>query len=251
MITGLVVAKNEEEKIGDCLKSLKWVDELMVIDDNSTDKTAQVAKKHKAKIIKYPKNTDSYALKRNFALKKAKGDWILYVDADERVTPELKKEINNLLLSKPKYASYAIPRRNIIFGHEFKHSGQRPDYVKRLFKKDNLEGWSGDLHEEPVLKDGQMGHLENSLIHLKPDNLTEMIDKTNWWSEIESKLMFDANHPPMNIPRFTTAIMREAWKQFVVYKCFLDGIYGIIYGTYQVYSRFISYAKLWEMQIKK
>lgn len=257
MITGLVIAKNEEEKINECLKSLNWVDELIVVDDSSIDKTAKIAKNCKAIVYKYTKHEDSYAKKRNFALSKAKGDWILYVDADERVTPELQKEIQNTLAhhaepdSASSFSAYAIPRKNIIFGREFKHSGQRPDYVKRLFKKDNLKGWKGDLHEEPVLKEENLGHLKNSLIHLKPDDLSVMIDKTNWWSEIEAKLMYDLSHPPMNIPRFTTAILRETWKQFIIYKCFLDGIPGIIYGTYQVYSRFISYAKLWEMQIKK
>jgi len=78
-----------------------------------------------------------------------------------------------------------------------------------------------------------------------------MVEKTNRWSEIEAKLMFDSNHPPMNFIRFTTAGLREFWKRFIVEKAFLDGKLGVIYGIYQIYSKLISYSKLWEMQIKE
>jgi hypothetical protein len=131
-----------------------------------------------------------------------------------------------------------------------KHGGWWPDYVKRLFKKKILKKWKGELHEEPVF-DGVMGHLENTLIHLKEDNLSDMVMKTNNWSEIEAKLMYEANHPKMNLRRFLSAIIREFWHRFIVKKAFLDGAEGIIFGIYQVYSRFFSYAKLWELQNTK
>lgn len=187
---------------------------------------------------------------RNEGLKKAKGDWILYVDSDEEVTGDLKSEILNLITNnQTSITSYAIPRRNFIFNKEFKYSGQYPDYQKRLFKKSTLKKWVGDVHEEPVFE-GSLGHLKNSLLHHKNMTITEMVEKTNRWSEIEAKLMFDANHPPMNGLRFFTAGAREFWKRFAKEKAFLDGKEGIIYGIYQIYSKLISYSKLWEMQLK-
>lgn len=257
-LSAIVIAKNEEEHIGDCLKALSWADEIVVVDTGSTDKTVQLAKKHGAIVV----NTrgGSFNAWREKGLKNAGGEWLLYVDADERVTPKLHREIAKLLKGEPAYPAYAIPRRNFIFGKEFKHSGQWPDYVKRLFKRSTLKGWSGELHEEPRYlfqgkeasgQEGTIGHLTAAFIHYKHKQLGEMVEKTNKWSEIEAKLMFDAGHPPMNLARFGSAIVREFWLRMVRQLAFLDGGEGIIYAMYQVYSRFISYAKLWELQEMK
>lgn len=250
-ISAVIIAKNEEIKIADCLRSVSWCDELILIDTGSVDKTLNIAKKFKAKVHKF--RGGSYNDWRNEGLRCAKGEWIFYIDADERVTPELKEEIKKLITSDQSLStgmnSYAIPRRNIILGREMKYGGWWPDYVKRLFRKNKLRKWVGDLHEEPVF-DGVMGHFENAFIHIKEDNLSDMVEKTNKRSEIEAKLMFDANHPKMNLVRFTSAIIRELWYRIVKNKAFLDGTEGVIFAIYQVYSRFISYAKLWEIQNK-
>lgn len=246
-LSAVVIAKDEERKIEECFKSVKWADEVILIDTGSTDKTIDIANKHGVSVTQYEKG--GYSDWRNKGLAKASGDWILYVDADERVTPELRKEISELInKTSHQYLSFAIPRRNIILGREMKHGGWWPDYAKRLYKKNDLVKWEGDLHEEPVVK-GEMGHLENPFIHEKHDNLGEMVEKTNERSEIEAKLMYDANHPPMNIFRFITAMAREFWLRMIKKVAFLDGTEGIIYALYQVYSKFISYAKLWEMQL--
>jgi len=247
----IIIAKNEEKMISDCIKSVTWADEILLIDNNSTDKTANLARKLGAKVLEY--KNGSYTEARNYGLKKAKNDWIFYLDADERCTEELKKEIKEILsadrLQDDKVVAYAIPRRNFVLGKELKHGGWYPDYVKRLFMKNKLQKWEGELHEEPVF-DGKMGHLGNPMIHKKKETIPQMVEKTNKWSEIEAKLMFEANHPPMNIPRFCTAMFREFWFRMIRKMAFLDGSIGIIFAMYQVYSRFISYAKLWEMQIK-
>jgi hypothetical protein len=186
----------------------------------------------------------------NESLKKANGEWVFYLDSDEESTEELNSEINNLISNEDNNnAAYAIPRRNFIFGKEFKYSGQYPDYQKRLFKRSALKRWEGVVHETPIF-DGSLGHLENPMIHHKNMTISQMVDKTNKWSEMEAQLMIDANHPPMNIIRFTSAGVREFIQRFIKEKAFLDGKEGIIYGIYQIYSRLISYSKLWEKQIK-
>lgn len=210
-----------------CLDSVKFSDEII--------------------IVKTSKINGSFSQWRNEGLKKAKGDWILYIDTDEEVTPELIEEILQLIDSDQSIGCFAVPRRNIIFGKEFKSSGQYPDYQKRLFKKETLKKWTGDVHEEPIF-DGQMGHLKNPIIHHKNMTISQMIEKTNKWSEIEADLMVKANHPKMNFVRFVTAGTREFVLRFVKEKAFLDGKEGIIYATYQIYSKLISYAKLWEKQ---
>ena len=248
-ISAIVIARNEEEKIGECLESLSWVDEIILIDSGSTDKTIEIAKDFGAKIVSI--NSGSFSDSRNRGAKEAVGEWIFYIDADERVTPILRKEVLSVINSKLPiltYSAYGVPRRNFILGKELKHGGWWPDYAKRLFLKRDFQNWTGELHEEPHFT-GSLGHLKNPLVHLKHKKIEEMVDKTNKWSVIEAKLMFEAGHPPMNIPRFLTAMFREFWLRMIRQTAFLDGSVGIIYALYQVYSRFISYAKLWEMQV--
>lgn len=246
-ISAIVITKDEERMLGQCLSSLRWAHEVLVIDTGSKDKTIEIAKKKGARVVNYH-NGRNFSQWRNKGLEEAKGEWVFYVDADERVEDGLADEIKDVT-GKGLFGAYAIPRRNFMFGKEMKHIGVPPDYVKRLFKKDALAGWKGELHEEPRFR-GQLGYLENALVHIKHESFTEMVEKTNKWSQIEAKLMFDAGHPPMNIPRFITAMGREFWQRMVVHRAFLDGSLGVVYALYQVFSRFVSYAKLWEMQLK-
>lgn len=220
--------KIDEELYKKCLNSVFFVDEKIIVDTSRLKGT--------------------FADWRNEGAKKAKGDWLLYIDTDEQVTPKLSSVIQQVIGSN-EFAGYAIPRHNIIFGKEMKHCGLWPDFVLRLIKKDKLKGWFGELHEQPKI-DGTITHLKEPLIHTKHNSLSDMIEKTNEWSEIEAKLMFNAHHPPMNIFRFFTAGFREFWKRMIMQLAFLDGTEGVIYGIYQVFSRLTSYSKLWEMQLK-
>lgn len=229
----VIVGGDYDKKLyQNCKKSYGWADEIVEV-------------KHD------PSKKESFSDWRNEGIKKAKGDWVLYVDTDEEISVPLKEEIKTLLNSSAsEYSAYAIPRKNIIFGKEFKYGGQRPDYQKRLFKKSKFDKWTGDLHEEPQFE-GNLRHLKNDLIHHKNITLSQMVEKTNAWSEIEAREMYKAQHPKMNIFRFSSAAFREFWLRFVRQLCFLDGTKGVIYGMYQIYSRLISYSKLWEMQLKK
>lgn len=209
-------------------KSVSWCDEIILVNGKK----------------------GSFSDWRNEGLKKAKGEWILYLDSDEEITTALRAEVLQTVDSRqPAVFAYAIPRKNIIFGKEFRYSGQYPDYQKRLFKRDSLSKWTGSVHEEPIF-DGKISHLKNSIIHHKNMTISQMVDKTNKWSEIEAQLMIDANHPPMNLLRFASVALREFWIKFVKEKAFMDGKIGTIYGIYQVYSKLITYSKLWEMQLK-
>jgi len=257
-ISAIIIAKNEAKKIEECLISVGWCDEIILIDSGSIDETNQIAKKYGAHVFKH--DGGSYSDWRNEGLKHARGEWVLYVDADERITPPLRDEIIKLVNSIDDYTAYAIPRKNIVLGKELKHGGfGKYDYVKRLFKRDNLKKWTGELHEEPNFiymgkvtngKSHELGYLKNKMVHIKAQTLEEMIEKTNRWSKVEARLMFESNHPPMNIARFLSAVGREFWFRMIKHQAFLDGGVGVIHGIYQVYSRFISYAKLWEMQFK-
>jgi glycosyltransferase involved in cell wall biosynthesis len=245
-ISAIVLYKNNLDVIEDCLKSISWVDEIIAVDTDSTDGSTSIAKKYGAKI--FSTKGGNFSEWRNLGAQKASGEWLFYIDSDERVTPELKEEIIKTISGNLKEKAFAIPRRNVLLGHEMKHGGWWPDYVLRLIRKDALLGWEGELHEQPKIK-GEMGKLINPFIHITHRSLTEMMEKTNVWSEVEAKLLFDAHHPKMVWWRFFSVACREFWYRGIVKMGFLDGPVGVIEDFYQMISRMITYAKLWEMQI--
>jgi len=248
-ISAIIIAKNAEDSIENCLKSLLWCDEIVVVDTGSKDKTLDICKKYNCRI--FNQGGKSYSLWRNVGRSKAQGKYLIYLDTDEEIDKNLREEMEENVSNWPhNVACFAAPRRNIIFGKWLKHGGWYPDYVIRLFKKDSLIKWNNDLHEQPEYV-GRLEYLKNPIIHYKEKMLSEMLIKTNKRSETEAKLMFDANHPPMTVGRFLSAMFREFWYRFIRNLAFLDGGEGAIMGIYQVYSRFISYAKLWEMQLNK
>lgn len=245
MITTVILTKNSQDKIEEVIKSAQKLDgEILVLDDDSTDNTVKIAKKLDARIEKQTQK--GYGDKRNLGLKLTKNEWIFYLDSDELVTSELASEIKEAT-GNFKFSVYAVPRKNIILGKDMMHGGWYPDYVERLFKTDSLEKWVGDLHERPIYK-GELGYFKNPLTHLKHDNLEEMIEKTNKWSEVEAKLLLDSNHPKMSWWRFWRIMFTEFMYRFISLRGFMDGTEGIIYALYQTWSKFLTYAKLWEMQ---
>lgn len=250
-ISVIILTKNEEPVIADCLKSVKWADEIIVVDHESEDKTLEVVKKLGIKNIIHAPKESNFSDRRNLGVKSASGEWLLYVDSDERVTPELKNEIIavcNQLSAVSGFAAYAIPRKNIRLTKVLYHGGWWPDYVLRLMRKDKLIKWEGELHEQPKI-DGEVGKLKEAFIHFSHrGSMEHKFQTTINWSKIEAQKMFDAGHPPMNTPRFLSAMWREFYKRMIKYQAWRDGTEGVMEAVYQVFSVFLSYARLWEMQ---
>ena len=161
MLSAVVLTKNEENRIKTCLESVKWADEIIVVDNGSQDNTLQIAKSYTDKIYKV--DLQDFAAWRNFAVEKTSGDWILFIDPDERVLQPLKKEIE-ALISFSDFSACALPRRNIIFGSEVKYGPFWPDWVIRLLKKSDFDSWIGKVHEYPKFK-GRLGYSKNPLLH--------------------------------------------------------------------------------------
>jgi glycosyltransferase involved in cell wall biosynthesis len=249
-ISVIVNAKNEEDFIGDCLESVKWADEVLVlISPFSIDNTEKIAREFGVRIIKQGAKEMDFAAWHNQGMKEAKGDWLFWVDADERIPPLLKEEILYAIHHVP-YATFAIPRRNFLLGKELKHGGWYPDYVKRLFKKKNLKKWEGKLHEEPIFE-GKMGHLKNPMVHLQPEKLETALEKSINWSEIEADLLFKAGHPKMAWWRVLRMGATTLFDRLIKKRGFLDGIEGWIESVYQTFHTMIIYLRLWEAQSAK
>jgi len=241
-LTAIIIAKNEEQRLDRCLSSLKWISHIIVVDNHSTDKTREIAHKHNTAIC--DSESRSFSVLREIGAKNARSKWILYMDADEVMTDELKNEIIEILNKSDSKPAYFIKRKNYYYG---KYLWPETDKMQRLFIKDKLIGWQGDLHETPDI-DGETGELDNYLLHYTHRNLEDMIIKTNEWSDIEANLRFISGHPQMTWWRFIRIMLTGFYDSFIHKKGYRAGTVGLIESIYQSFSMFITYAKLWEMQ---
>lgn len=247
MLSVIIITKNEEERIKTCLESVKWADEIIIADNGSDDLTLDIAKKYTDKIFTF-KDFD-FATLRNKAFEKSCGDWVLYVDADERVLDSLRKEIE-VMISFSDFSAYAISRINIIFGQDVKYGPFWPDWVIRLFKREDFDSWVGKLHEYAKFK-GKLGYSENSLLHLTHRGVDQFMSKVMDWSKIEAKLRIDDNHPKMTKWRFLRILLTETFSQGIRRRGFFSGTIGMIDSMLQVISMFMTYVRVWEMQQKE
>jgi glycosyltransferase involved in cell wall biosynthesis len=243
----IILTKNAEDLIADCIDSISFVDEVLVIDDLSNDRTVDIAKLKNAKVISH--SFSGFAERRNFGLKKAKSEWIFYIDADERVSKELEASIKDLLSSgnHAGFSAYKVKRKNFYLGN---NEWPVTEKMERIFKKKALIEWIGDLHETPKYE-GEIAELEGFLLHYTHRDLTSMLQKTIAWSNIEAKLRYDAAHPKMTWWRFPRVMGKAFFDSYVKQKGYTIGIAGLVESLFQTFSMFVTYARLWEMQQQK
>ena len=243
-LSAIILAKNAEELIGECLQSVAFCDEIIVVDTGSTDTTIAIAKKHGARVVRGVDG--NFAENRNIGMREAKGEWLLYVDTDERVSPELRKEIQSAIQNGTD-AAYRLERKNFYLGN---HPWPKIELLERLFKKSQLREWYGALHETAKVA-GSIGQLHGFLLHYTHRDLASMLEKTIAWSPIEAQLRFDANHPKIVTWRLIRVMLTGFWNSYITQGGWKAGVMGWVESIYQGYSMFITYATLWEMQQKE
>ena len=242
----IILAHNVEQEIVPALESSKFADEIIVVDTDtgSTDKTVTISIKHGARIVKSPGY--NFAQWRNDGAQAARGEWLLYLDSDERITVKLAKEILQTI-ENPNFEAYTISRFEVFLG---KHLEHWPDSrVLRLIKKSALKRWEGRVHEQPSIA-GKVGKLKEQMVHLSHKNIDEKVTSTMKWSLIEAEMMLNAGHPPMAGWRFLRIMFTEFFHRFIRQGLWRDGVEGWIEVIYQMFSKFISYERLWELQRK-
>ncbi|PIS09381.1 hypothetical protein COT75_01745 [Candidatus Beckwithbacteria bacterium CG10_big_fil_rev_8_21_14_0_10_34_10] len=247
-VSVLILTQNNENFITNCLKSVSgWAGEIVIIDGGSIDKTLEICRLYKSKV--FHNKWQGFSSQRNFAAKKATSDWIFYLDADERMTRSLKKEIDNLRPSKNIFA-FQVKRQNYILGKFLRKGGWYPDLQTRLINKNELIKWQGKLHEYPKIK-GKMGKLKGSIIHLTHRGINWCLRKTINYTDLEAALLFQANHSKVKWWNFITAGFREFWQRGIIKQGLTEGMEGFIAVVYQVFNAFIIYVKLWQLQKKE
>ncbi len=247
MLSIIIITKNEEKRIRACLESVKWADEILILDNGSDDKTLQIAKEYTDKIFKF--QNEDFASLRNKGMEQATGEWVLYVDADERILDPLRKEIE-AQITFSDFGAFAIARRNIIFGREVRFGPYKKDWVIRLLRKKDFETWVGKIHEYPKFK-GDLGYSKNFLLHLTHRDIDQIVLKSLEWSKIDARLRLEAGHPKMSGWRFLRILISETFNQGIKRKGFLNGTIGVMDALLQVFSLFITYVRLWQLQQSK
>jgi glycosyltransferase involved in cell wall biosynthesis len=247
-ISAVISAYNEEKVIKDCLKSVDWVDEIIFIDNQSQDRTLEIAEKFTDNIFSRPNNPLMLNLNKNFGFAKARGDWILSLDADERISNELKDEIIEVLKKDTKDTNgYLIPRKNIIFGKWIKHGIWHPDHQLRLFRRGKGKFPGKHNHELAVIK-GSSEKLVSPIIHFNYSSVNQYLKKlTYYYSENEVKQFiksgkkiqwYDAIRMPAS-DFLLNFFAREGYK---------DGLHGLALSILQSFYMFVVFLKIWEKQ---
>jgi glycosyltransferase involved in cell wall biosynthesis len=239
-----IIAQNEEGMVRACLESVRWADEIVVLDAESTDGTAEIAREYTDKVFVKPWR--GYAEQKNLALGEATSPWVLSLDADERVTPELALEIQKAM-EAPNADGYYIPRKNFFGGRWIRHGGWYPDYSLRLFMRSRGSFGDREVHEGVVLN-GRSAYLRHPLVHETYKDLSDYLARMDRYSALAAREMrklgvpFRRRHLLLRPP---TAFM----KHYLLKQGFLDGVDGLLLAGLQAMYTFAKYAKLRELEV--
>lgn len=244
-ISVVIIAYNEANKIAEAIQSVKWADEIIVIDSHSTDDTAQIAASLGAKVVQVSFN--GFGNLRNQAVEACQHDWIFTLDADERCTEEASAEIIQIINSKRAKDAYSVPRKNIFMGRWIKYSWPYPNYRQpQLFKKGAMVYENHSVHENFKIVTGTAaGHMKNPIWQIPFRDLEEMLNKTNRYSSLSVEKLSAKNFQPRIWKVFSHALL-SFFKHYIFRRGFLDGWPGFVIAFNNFEQAFYRYAKYLE-----
>lgn len=243
----VIIAKNEAERIEACLQSVAWADEIVVVDSGSSDKTCEIARNFTAKVYDIPWR--GFGPQKQAAVELASNDWILSIDCDERVTPELADEIRNILSSDNIQGAYSIPRRTFLGQKKIRHCGWYPDRTIRLFDRRKTRFSDSPVHER-ACTDGPVADCKGHLLHYSFSGLSQLLLKLNHYSDLSACQMFE-NGRSCSVFDLTVRPLFAFFKTYLLKLGFLDGIEGLEIAVTTALLTFSKYLKLRELHIKK
>jgi len=243
-ISVAVITKNEEQNLRDCLESVRWADEVVVVDSGSTDGTLQICQEFKARV--YVEDWKGFSRQKNSAVEKTRNEWVLSLDADERVSPELRREIESTLGRNPLCDGYFIARKNFFQSRWIKHCGWYPDYNLRLFRKERGRFRERAVHERVELQ-GKVGYLKNPLEHKTYRSVGDFLARMDRYSTLAAREMLNEGRQyhlfdAFFRPPFTFLQM------YFIRAGFLEGYLGFLLSVLYSFYTFAKYSKLKEFQ---
>lgn len=242
-----LITLNEERNVRACLESVAWADEIVVVDSGSQDRTVEIAKEFTNQVFFNP--WPGWKAQKNHAISRAAHDWIFSIDADERVTPELRERILEVL-AEPRHAGYSFPRKNFFLGKWMSHGGWHPDAVLRLFRKDAGKFGGLDPHDRVFLSAGSEGYIPIPIVHYTYMSFKQYAGKQLPYADAAARESLNAGK------RASTAniFLKPFWKFFEVYlikRGLLDGAHGLIAAMGSSYTTYLKQARMWEIQREK
>lgn len=240
-----MITLNEEVNIRRTLESVQWADEIVVLDSGSTDRTVEICREFTDKV--YHQDWLGFGRQKNAAIDKANGDWILSLDADEPVEPELAAEIREIIGSPGANEGYQVPRKTFFLGKWIRHGGWYPDYNLRLFRKGKGRFEERKVHEA-IRVDGLVGHTRNAILHYAYPDLASYLSTINKYSSLAVDVMTEKGISPVQTT-WLNLVFRPVFTFFLKYFFrlgFLDGKHGLVLNIFHSYYVFAKYAKAWE-----
>jgi (heptosyl)LPS beta-1,4-glucosyltransferase len=242
-VTAIVPTLNEEHNILDCLASLAWADRRVVFDCFSTDETVDLARQAGVEVIQHP--FENFAQFHNAAMDMVEADWIFFVDADERATPELGAEVRTVTDGSHEEVAWSVPRHNYIFGRLTLWAGWYPDYQTRLLLRGRVH-WERPVHEFTVV-DGAQGYLESPLIHYNYVDLPDFVARQERYTDFDAGILLQQGVRPRFYTPYSQAL-RQFWWRFVTLQGLRDGLHGLRLSLLMAYYEAVKYRKLMRLQ---
>lgn len=242
--TATIIALNESDNIEDCIRSVSFFDEVLVIDSGSTDNTVSLAVAAGATVLVNP--WPGYGQQKQFALEHARNDWVFSIDADERASPELQASIIALLAGSPGAKGYTINRCNHFMGRALRHGEGYPDWCLRLFDR-KCGNWTQDPVHERVTLTGRVERLTGDLNHFSEGSIEEYLRKQNQYTSLQACKLFAAGRRS-SLFKMTTSPIIRFFKFYFLRLGFLDGMPGLIHISIGCFNSFCKYAKLRELE---
>jgi (heptosyl)LPS beta-1,4-glucosyltransferase len=243
-ISVVVLTRNEEKNIGPCLETLQWADELVVLDSFSDDATVEIAQDMGAEI--HQRRFVNYPSQRNTGLQLASKEWVFFVDADERATPELAEEIRRAT-DKAGFAGWWVPRKNYIFGKWIRHAGWFPDYQLRLLRRDKGRYDEGREVHELVDLDGEAGYLESLMIHHNYDTVQQFRAKQDIYTDYEAQTILEGGERARPHSFILQPLRQFHWR-YITLQGYKDGWHGLLLSFLMAYYELVRYKKLWRLE---
>jgi glycosyltransferase involved in cell wall biosynthesis len=249
LLSVAIITLNEEQNLPRTLASVQWADEIVIVDSGSTDRTIDIARSFGARVIERP--WPGFAEQKNFAIGECAGTWVLSLDADEELSPELQQEIQTLLLSKPEVDAFYLRRRNLFLGRWIKHGGFYPDAKLRLFSRaESTPQFEPRLVHETITCDGPTAELAHDLIHHAYPTLSSYIEHMDRYSDLGAKILIGKGRTSTSPLAFLMNIwvvpqLTFQWN-YICRLGFLDGREGLLQHLYHAVYTSWKYAKAWE-----
>lgn len=238
-LAAVVLTLNEERNIADCLASLDWAPRRAVFDSFSRDRTVEIAQQAGAEVLQHP--FENYAQQRNAALERVAAEWIFFVDADERATPELAEEILGLLSEPGPEVAWWVPRHNYIFGRLTLGAGWYPDYQMRLVRPDRVR-WERPVHEITVV-DGAAGYLSHPLVHYNYERMADFIARQEKYTAYDVAILRQEGVRSRFYTPYVQAL-RHFWWRFVTLRGLRDGLHGLRLSLLMAWYEGVKYHRL-------